>query len=148
MALNPCVKQILCALGNATLSSLNGLIQAQLLILDAKIIELDAELAVLDVLTFPLTALGAAAAEAVNAATASLSLVPLNLIAGCADLGDLNVNLTQILDNANADLQDYIVDINRKLSLKEELVALKDLLASIRQQFLDIQLTIAECSTP
>jgi len=148
MALNPCVKQILCALGNATLSSLNGLIQAQLLILDAKIIELDAELAVLDVLTFPLTALGAAAAEAVNAATASLSLVPLNLIAGCADLGDLNVNLTQILDDANADLQDYIVDINRKLSLKEELVALKDLLASIRQQFLDIQLTIAECSTP
>ena len=148
MALNPCVKQILCALGNATLSSLNGLIQAQLLILDAKIIELDAELAVLDVLTFPLIALGAAAAEAVNAATASLSLVPLNLIAGCADLGDLNVNLTQILDDANADLQDYIVDINRKLSLKEELVALKDLLASIRQQFLDIQLTIAECSTP
>jgi len=148
MALNPCVKQILCALGNATLSSLNGLIQAQLLILDAKIIELDAELAVLDVLTFPLTALGAAAAEAVNAATASLSLVPLNLIAGCADLGELNVNLTQILDDANADLQDYIVDINRKLSLKEELVALKDLLASIRQQFLDIQLTIAECSTP
>ena len=147
MAFNPCLKSILCALGQATLDALNTVLQAQLVVIDAQIAAFTAQLAILDILTLPLSAAAVVAQEAINAANQVVSLVPLGLISDCADLGDLNVNLTQVLDNANADFQDIVTDLNRKLSFKDEINAGLEQLAEVRQQFSDILLTIEECST-
>jgi len=146
VALNPCVKQILCALGEATLGALNTLLQAQIAIIDAEIASVAAQLAVVDILTIPLEIARDVGQNALNSAQQVASLVPLNFIAGCADLGDLNVNLSRLLANASADFNDIINDLNRKLSLREELNALILELQAIREQFGDIQLTIAECN--
>lgn len=148
MALNPCVKQILCALGQATLNALNTLIVAQIARIDAQIAVFKAQILALDVLILPLQAVKSIAEAAVQAARQSLGLVPLSLIAGCVDLGDFNINLVQTLEDKNAELQDTLTDINRKISIREDLNALVAELDAIREQFADIRVTIAECLTP
>ena len=145
MALDPCVKQILCALGAAVLGALNAVIQTQKALLTAQVVALQAQLLALDVATIPLEAARSIANEVLNQARTAATLVPFELIAGCVDLGEFNFSLTESIDSALREVNDLVDDLNRLLSFKEELQLLVDEFNRIIEQFDQILLAIQEC---
>jgi hypothetical protein len=147
MALNPCVKEILCALGSAVLGGLSGLIQAQKVALEALIASFEAQILALDVLNAPLIIARNVALQALHAAESAAELLPLGLISTCADLGDFNINVSTALASTEAELNDIVDRVNRYLSFRAELQAAVDEFNAILEQFSQIELTIQECAT-
>ena len=145
MALNPCVQQILCALSGTVLGSLNRLIDTQIAALQTQILIIEAQILQYDILTLPLEAAASLARTQIQNIRNSALLVPLNLIAGCTDLGDFNLGLQKSIDNAVADLDSIVGDLTRVLSFKEELNATVAELNGIIDQFQDILATIETC---
>jgi len=147
MALNPCVKQILCALSAPVLAALNAVISSQIALLRAQIVAAQAQLLALDITTAPLELARNIAQGLIDQAKAAATLVPFELIAECADLGDFNVNFVESLDALTADLNDIVDDLQRLLSFKEELQLLVNELEEVIEQFEGIQAVIEECAT-
>lgn len=146
--LNPCVKEILCALSGAVLNALNTLITAQKTALVVQVTAFQAQLLTLDVATAPAEIARGLALDALNTARSAATLVPIGLITACVDLGDFNVDLVAAVDGLTADLNDTIDDLNRLLSFKEELQFLVNEFLRIIDQFSAIQLAIQECGQP
>jgi hypothetical protein len=146
MAVEACVKQILCALSSAVLGALTSLITAQKAVLEAQVIALEAQLLTLDVATVPLEIARSAALAIISRVRNTATLVPIELIAGCADLGDFNIDLVTAIDRATAELNDVVDDLNRLLSFKAELNLLVTELNRIIDQFGQIELAIQECA--
>ena len=84
----------------------------------------------------------AALAEAVAAA----GLIPLGLIASCADLGEFNLDVVGSIEAATADFNDIVDQLNRLLSFKAELEALEQELLAIIDRFTAIENAIQECT--
>lgn len=146
MAVEDCVREILCALSGAVLGAIQSLIAAQRAALEAQVLALRAQLLTLDVATFPIQVARGFANAALAQARGAASLVPLELIAGCADLGDFNVDLVAAVDNVTAELNDIIDDANRLLSFRAELNALVLELERILEAFTEIETVIEECA--
>ena len=145
MALNPCVKQILCGLSDATLRTLQSLINGQVAILQAQIVVYQTQLLQYDVLALPVEAARAAAQAVVDKVRNSAYLIPLNLISNCVDLGKFNLNLQQSIDVATAVADDYLYETTRLLSYRDDLNALIAELNAAVTQFTDISSVIDQC---
>lgn len=143
--LNPCVKQILCTLGDAALRSVQGLIDGQTALVQAQIVQYQQQALQYDVLGIPVQAAQAAAQAIVDEVKSSIFLIPLNAIANCADLGDFNLGLTQTIDVANSAAEDFLGEATRLLSYGDELNALINDLNNIIDQFTDIRSVIDQC---
>jgi hypothetical protein len=147
MALDdPCIRSILCTLAGSVLGALDTIIDTQIIAMQAQITAAQAQLLVLDVATIPLEAARSAANAVLERARSAATLVPLELIAGCAGLGDFNFDLVSSIDDATREFNDIVDDLNRLLSFKEELQALVDELNRVIEQFQEIQLLIQECA--
>ena len=146
MALEACVREILCGLSAATLGAVSSIINAQRAILQAQVAALQAELLVLDVATLPLQVAREAALTALNTARSAITIVPLDLIAGCADLGDFNIGIDASLNAATGAVVDIIDDLNRLLSFREELNLLISEFNATIDLFDEVLLVIQECA--
>ena len=145
MALNPCVKLILCALSGAALNALKSIINAQIAILEAQIVVFKTQLLQYDILAIPVEAVQAAANAVVSKVRSSAALVPLNVISQCADIGNFNLNLQQSITFALGTVNDVLGEATRLLSYKNELNALIALLENVINQFNEILDIIDEC---
>lgn len=141
-----CLEQILCGLSGAVLGALDTVLAAQRAQLQAQIAALEAEILVLDVATLPVEAARSGALALLNQARAASGFIPLDLIAGCAALGDFNVSLDGALAAATRQVNDLVDDLNRLLSYREELKLLVLKFTQTIEVFAQIELTIQECA--
>ena len=149
VTLAPCVQQILCALSNAALSALKSIISGQIALLKAQILVFQTQLLQYDVLAIPVEVVQAAANAVVNKVRGAASLVPLNIISQCVDLGNFNLNLQQSIDVALATANDVLFEATRLLSYKTELNAVVANLNAAIDQFNAINTIIDGClATP
>jgi len=143
--LDSCVRRVLCGLSDTALRALQGLIDGQVAILQAQIAVYQAQILQYDVLAIPVEIAANAAQTVVDQVREAAYLVPLNLIADCADLGYFNLNLTQSIDVAVSTAEDAIFEATRLLSFRDELNAIVSELNGIIDQFTDIRSVIDEC---
>lgn len=146
MALDPCVKSILCALSAVVLGALQGIINAQVGLLRAQLAILRAELLKYDIAAVPIEIARNAANAILNDARQAAALLPLSLIAECADLGELNINLVAAIDNETERLNDIIDDASAILSFREELNLAILQVERLIEAFEEILQEIAECA--
>lgn len=146
MALNPCVAEILCALSAPVLGALKALIQTQVAEAQITITALSAQINVVNVALLPIEIARDLASDVLERVRSAATLVPLDLIAGCADLGDVNLNLNKTLDQATAEFEFALDEATRLLSFRDELQAQIDSLNLIITQFNDVLLTIEGCT--
>ena len=112
MALDNCLKQILCGLSRPVLLTFDAILLAAQSELGAAAAALDAAI---DVLAIPSAAANAAltlAETAVGSVDSALSMLPLDLIEGCAGLGDLNT----IFAGTKADATAYLEGVKQKVA--------------------------------
>lgn len=146
MALNPCVKVIVCALSEGVRGALNSTIDLYLAQLRAQILLLEAQILKYDVLLLPVQAANAAAQAALNQLRSVAGLIPSNLIENCVDMGDITLNFQAVIDTASGDLNDFTQDATRLLSVREELNFLVEQYNQIIDQFNDLKAVIAGCN--
>lgn len=145
MALDVCVRNILCALSAPVLGALSGIIQTQRAALTAQITGLQTQILRLDVAAAPLEAGRVILNQSLGQLRAAASLVPLSLIEGCGDLGQLNINLVASIDQKTAELNETVDELTRVVSFRDELQTVVDEYTAIIEQFDEILLTIQEC---
>lgn len=121
MALDPCVKNIVCTLSVPVLTSLKALVEAQISITQSLLAQLQARSVTLGIQLVPIQVARDAAVAVLNESQSIANLLPLSLIEGCADLGSLQVNLTSAVQQATSAVADLADDATRTLSLQNEL---------------------------
>lgn len=145
MTLEACVTSILCGLSRPVLTSLNTILTSVEVTIQAQLTAVAAQLAIINVALIPIEAAQAAAQAAVDTVLATANLVPLELIAGCADLGDLNVGLNDVLQATLADVNALLARAGRFLSLRDELQAIQQALSEQAALIGEIKLVIGAC---
>lgn len=141
-----CVKKILCGLGAAVVGALDAIFEGQINALTAIVVSIKAQIVVYDMGTFPLVIARNTIEIVLEKARSIATLVPLELIAECADLGDMNISLVASIDDLSAEATDVIDDLTRLLSYKEELELLVREYEDIISQFSDLRTAIQECA--
>ena len=145
MALNPCVKLLLCALGSGTLAAIRAVLEGQIAALNAEIVLLTTRLGIENVNVAPITAAEAEIQKRIDEVLAWSDLVPLDRLGACADIGLLNVNIHKKVDEALAEAHYVLDDFLRLLAFRDELQALIAE-AEARLNFLeDVQLALEGC---
>jgi hypothetical protein len=145
MALDPCVRIILCGLSNAVLQSLRALITPQLAVIQTQITTLTAQALKYDILAKATQALANVVIGKIQEIKAGASLIPLALIAGCTPLGDLNLGIQQSIDQLTASFEAFVQDATRMLSFVDELNLAIASLTEIQNLFQEILQTISTC---
>ena len=146
MALNACVRTILCSLSKPVIKAIDNAISVQILFLQEQIIVLQAQIAAMQVQIIPLKFVRGLAQEVVRRALGVTQLLPLEIIADCADLGDFNINVSQTIERFLGDALAAIDEVTRLISFQQELQLVVDEIQGIIAQYKDIKLTIEECS--
>jgi hypothetical protein len=126
-------------------NAIAGIISAQTVVVQTQITQLQATLAALDVALIPVQLAQEVAQTTVDAIRAMANLVPVQLMAGCGDLGNFMVRLNTSLDIATADLNAVIAKANRELSFRDEVSAEIDELNELLTTFSDISLELVSC---
>ena len=144
--LDACVKAVLCGLSKPVVDGINAIITGSVAVLNGELVQVEAQLIVLEVATAPLEAAAVIATNTLNGIKAIVSLLPVQAVAGCVDLGMGVGNLNAALDAVSADAQNILEDLNRQLGAVAVLNAAKaDIQAAVA--FLNsIQLVITECT--
>jgi hypothetical protein len=96
-------------------------------------------------LVIPVEATQAAANALIQQVRNSATLIPLNLITQCVDLGYFNLNLQQSIDVTLSAVNDTLYEITRLVSYKAELQAIVDALNASIDQFNAILNVIGSC---
>lgn len=146
MALDPCVKAILCPLGGAVLGALNGIISAQVAFLQAQVAVISAQLIALEVQLIPIELVRGLANTAIDAVRSAGNLVPLSLMSNCLGLGEMMVGLNNSLDAATAGANRILNEANRSLSFKAELQASVDEINATIDKLNELKVAISECT--
>jgi len=146
MALNPCVRTILCTLSNPALQVIENAVNAQITFAQTQIIVYQTQLAALEIQLIPLKAARRVAQQVVSTAIGVTQLIPLEIISDCADLGTFNINVSQLANRKLNDALALIDEFSRAISFQQELQLLVDELQGVVAQFEDLKLTIEECS--
>jgi hypothetical protein len=120
--LSPCA-QLLCGLSAPVRGVIKAALGAQKTLLQAELAPLQAQLLALDVATAPLAFAQSIAESALATARSALSILPTDIVVGCASLGQINVDLVTATDALTADVRAVLDDLNRLLSFQEEIRA-------------------------
>jgi hypothetical protein len=145
MALDACVKNIVCALGANVISALNAILDAQKVVLTAQLDAIAAQLVIINIATVPVQIAKDAAQEVADAALSVTNLVPMQTMEGCEDIGQV---LDDIRDTVEADLatvNNLLNDLNRKLSFKAELEAAQEFIQEKIDRINEFQLELEAC---
>lgn len=146
MALDACVKAVLCPLGNTVLSAFNGIITAQVTFLQAEVTFISATLISLQIQLLPLQAVKGLVDAALAAVKSAANLVPVALMNNCLDLGISMQGINNSLDDATASANKKLDEINRSLSYTAELEAKRDAINATIAQLNDLKATISSCT--
>ena len=146
MALNPCVKRIICPLGDAFIGAVNALITLFLAQIDAQIAAAQAALAVVEIQLTPIRVAAAAAQTVLNQARAASDIIPAGLAGDCLSLGEFVVDIRKTIETTIADIADFSRELQQMFSFQDELQALVDELNAIRDRYGDFQLELQACS--
>lgn len=146
MAVQECVKTILCPLGNSVLSALNGIISAQVAFLQGELAVITAQLVTLEVQLLPIQVVRGVANAAVAEVRAAGNLVPVAIMADCFDLGDMQMKLNASLDASVASVNQILNEANRILSFKAELEAEVAEIQATIEKLNGIKFALSECS--
>ena len=119
--LNPCVKSILCALSTPVLNAIQGIISAQKAVLQTQIAAIQLQLLQYDLAALPIEAANAAAQTMLSQVKQVSTLVPLNMVAECLDLGTFNQNLVSSLDFVSAYASQMSFEAIEFLTYRDEL---------------------------
>ena len=123
MALHPCVKSVLRTLTGPALRSLRSLITANISTLQVLKAQLQTRLTKLQVQLVPIAAGRDAALAVLEQSRGVASILPLDVIRDCTDLGDLNAQMAEGIGQATAAVQDFADDATRLLTIKANLTA-------------------------
>lgn len=145
MALDPCVRIILCPLGSAVIGAVNSLISLFLVQIDAQILAAQALLIQVNVIVLPARAAAAAAQLVLNEARSAADIIPSEIIGDCLTLGTFKVDIRRTIEGAMADVADFKRRAELALSFEDELEALIDELNAIRARYADFQLELTAC---
>lgn len=147
MALDPCVKNVICTLSLPVLVGIRAVVVSSVAEMQSALNLLQAQSLTLGLETLPI-ALARNAATAVLQETQSIvNLLPLNLIEGCADLGTLQQDLSNGVSKATSAVDGWARDATRTLSLKAEVdLELDELAAAIGRQT-EFLAALDECIT-
>lgn len=145
MTVESCVKVILCGLGQAALGALQGIIEAQVTALQAQKSILTSQLLALDVAKIPVEAGFAAATAIIDEVRSAGNLVPINIIAGCADLGDMMTRINDTIDQTLAEAETIKNDAVSLLSFAEELAALNNEIDDTLALYQDVLDVLSTC---
>ena len=145
MALNSCVKQILCTLSSAALREIKSILNTQREIIQAQISIYQAQKLQFDIISIPLNSAKAAADLIINKAKKSSALVPISAMAGCADLGDIMVKIQNSISPTISTLEDYSFEASRLGNISISTSGLIDDLNNTLDQFDLLDAVIDEC---
>lgn len=121
MALDACVKNVLCGLDGALRTALQTAINTAKVALQAQLASLQAALTVLDITLAPVELIKDALTLVKDQANALNKLLPTNLFNGCVDLGNLvqGINLANL--NGLGGLENALKDASRLLGARDEI---------------------------
>lgn len=145
MALNACVKSVLCTLSTPVLSALRGVVQAQIAQAQAVLGILQARSLTLGIQLVPIELARDAANAVLQESQSIANLLPLSLVEGCGDLGQVRQNLNAAVEQATASVNDFADDATRALSLKDETDARIAELNAQLAEFSELVDTITAC---
>lgn len=123
MALDPCVRSILCTLSTPVLNSLRTLVTGQVTQITALLNVLQARSVTLGIQLIPVEIARDAAVAVLDESQSIINLLPVSLIEGCGDLGSLQQDLSDSVAQATAAVNDFADDATRLLSLQGEVSA-------------------------
>jgi hypothetical protein len=123
-----CVISVLCTLGQPAISALRGVIDTIITALDVQLAQFQAQLALLQIVNTPLALVEEGLQAAVAEIRSVTNLVPLDVIATCLPLGSLMEVINEGIDSATATAQQFLEDLNAKLSLQDEIQAIINLI--------------------
>lgn len=145
MALDSCVREILCGLSAAVRAALSSIIQGYILQLGTYKATLEAQLIYLDLLAIPPQLVNTLAQQALNEAKAATNLIPLSLIGRCVDIGDINATIEDNVNIIAADLNIILTDVSRILSQSDEIQALIDTVSASINLYTEVLSLIDLC---
>lgn len=145
MALNPCVKSIVCGLSTPVIAALDAIVQTYITAINAQLAVISAEIVKLDIALVPVNLSLSVAQSLLDQFDSITNLLPRASVEGCGDLGDIMVSIRGVSDGATAELEDFRQDAIRKLSLKSELTALQTTLNANKLQFEELQSVLRSC---
>lgn len=143
--MSPCFAAILCALGAPIISSLKATLIAQIVVLNGQVASLTATLAILDIQLLPLTVARNLAIQARDTIRSAGDLVPVAIMADCADIGDMMGIIDESTEEALAAINLKINQVNRSLSFKAEIEARIDQLNAYVARINDMILGLEVC---
>lgn len=123
MALDPCVRRVLCTLGAPVLISVRATVQPVVPLLEALRAQLQARLALLQIQVIPIQLARDTALLVLEQAQSVANLLPLGIIEDCADLGDVNAKLARGVEQATSAVEDLADDATRALTIETDLSA-------------------------
>ncbi len=145
MALEACVKQILCTLSDSALRKLQSIIDSQKALIQVQITAIQTQLIQYDIASKPVVMIKQAADLAIKEIQQTAGIIPLSMISGCGDLGDFNLNLKENMNTALQVYEDTAYELTRLLSYKEELNALVNDLNAMLDQYTEIRDIMDDC---
>ena len=150
MALDPCVRVILCGLGSAAIAALRPVIETAQTAANVQLGVLRAQLTALDVYLVPVQEVLSAAQQAVSLVRQTTDLIPTSLGAGlgpCLDLGQLKIGVVgAVVRDAEARFADLSAQALRILSIKDELEAAIQALESLFGLCTEVLAVIEDCA--
>lgn len=121
--LDPCVRNVLCTLSVPVLRSIDGIVTGILAQASATLAQLEARSLTLGVQEAAINSAAGLATSALDSTLAIANFLPLDLVEGCADLGDLQQQIAEASRRSTAAVNDLRDDAIRATSLKGELDA-------------------------
>ena len=147
MALDPCVGNILCTLSTPVLVSLRTLVTGQVAQIQALLAQLEARSITLGIQVIPIQVSRDLALAVLDQSQSIINLLPISLIQGCGDLGQVQQNLTDGVTQATSAVRDFADDATRVLSLKTEVDAQITQLNAQLTEFNEFLAEITNCIT-
>lgn len=148
MAVERCVKDLLCALSGSTIDTLKGLITQYRAALATQITVLQTQLIKLDVLTLPQQLANELAQTAIQEVRSGADNIIANIpLADCLALSEVTEAIQTNIDVTLAEANAIVEDLNRLLSRRAEVEALIAALEEKRTLYLDVLTALDECGS-
>lgn len=145
MPLDPCVKSVLCTLGVPVLNALDTLVQSYIVAIDLQLAAISTHLTSLQIQLIPVNAFVDLATVVLEEAKSVTNFIPVRLMEGCADMGDIMQDINGIVDADLASLRDQLTDAVRITAIETELQAIQNELNTTSIEFTELRTLINEC---
>lgn len=133
-----CLQDILCGLGNGTKQALTNILREYIALVDLEIVKVEASLVTLSILTAPVEAVETLVTTAISEAKSAANLIPFDLASGCLPVNDLTTAIQSNLDAVLASAINISNDLQRYLSLRDELEAALEELQRVRDLYVSV----------